>query len=208
MHAPNARKLLLAVMLTAVLAVTALPQGAAATDIVRFRGQSAFAFFESVDGSGCIVTTVAVGGYLTQTRQDAASTDTSNAYVYLERYDTCTGTTLLFAEGLPTPAQIAIDNHLTSGSIAATIDAYDHVSGVTKSVDVDVAWTGTGDLVDATDRYKENGPGYKVIFSSKGAGRDATATGSVSEGTTEYIQGSSTFARLNESKGGQVVISS
>ena len=203
----NARKVLFAVILAAVLAVSALPQGAAAADVFRFQGQTVYAFFESVDDSGCLVTTVAVGGYVTQSRQDAGTTSASDAYVFLERYDACTETQLLYAEGWPTPAQITIDNQLTTGSIVATIDAYDFVSGSTTSVGVNVTWTGTGDLTRSSDRVQESGPGYKVIFSSKGSGRDAIATGSVSDGTTEYIQGSSAFARLNDSKGGQVVIS-
>ena len=195
----NGRKFLLAIALAAVLAVSSLPQGAAAADVVQTRGESAFAFFESTDASGCIVTAVTVGGFVNESGQQA--------YVFVDQGDVCAGVGLMYLEGITTAAQINVDKKLTTGSIFGTWDAYDYFNETTISLSVNVSWTGNGEVTTNTTRFMERGPNYTVIYHDKGSGRPAIASGSVWDGTTEYLAGSSSFATLRNTKSGQVTIS-
>jgi hypothetical protein len=194
----NGKKVLMAFVLTVVLAVSALPQGAAAADVVKTRGESAFAMFESTDATGCIVTMVTVGGFVDSNGQQA--------YVYVDRGDVCAGVGLSFIEGITTGAQINVNKELTAGSIVGTWDAYDYFNETTLSVSVNVSWTGNGEMTTTTTRFKERGPTSTVIYHDKGSGRPAIASGSVWDGTTEYLVGSSSLAVLRTTKSGTVTI--
>jgi hypothetical protein len=203
----NVCKVPMLLLFAAVLSVAVLPQGAAAaTDVFRFKGQSALAFFESVDETGCVYTFVAVGGSADQRREGSEATASSWAFVSVDQYDSCTNTFVFSAYNEARDARVDINSALTTGSVVATIDLYDYRTGVTTTMAVDVAWTGTGDVFRSTWRESTDGPTIKHIFSGKGTSRVSTAMGSISDGATEYLSGPSTDAALRKLTSGELII--
>ena len=154
----NSKKWSIVVILAAVLAVSVLPQAAAAESGLTER--TAYAYFERFDDSGCTFTGVSTGG--------SSSKERNRAYVYVARFNTCTGEYLIEAQGETTNARVDINKKLSRGSIVATIDAFDNVSGSPLTLNLNVAWTGTGVLIESGNLEQS---------------REATAAGRVKGGS-------------------------
>jgi hypothetical protein len=201
-----------ALALAAVMStlVVAFPAQAAPAETFHFsfKGQFAEAFFTSTDPSGCIQTDVFVFAVDGKLKQDGAPAVESSASVAISQFDVCTGTGLLDAFGSATlePAEFVIDNKLTSATLDTTVTVMDFVSGTTFPVDVAVSWTGTG----ATFRVKEHSqiktPGFKLNSRFDGTFRDAAASGTVSDGTTNFTPEPAAFADMGSVKSGEVSI--
>jgi len=203
------KRLVLSVAVLLSMLVTALPAHAAGAETLHFsfRGLEAEAFFDSVDG--CVETSVDVFAVDGRTKsgpgQPAAE---SVAAIFISQFDVCTGGLLLAADGFATltPNQFQIDKQLTAATLNATIEVTDFVSGTVFPVDVSVSWTGTGAIVTVKDRFHLTAPGFKVNSRFDGTTRDATASGTVSNGTTNFTPEPAVFADLRSVKQGEVDI--
>jgi hypothetical protein len=73
-------------------------------------------------------------------------------------------------------------------------------------VDVNVNWTGSGDIVKNKyhDHLKE--PGFKLNAHFTSTARNATAAGTVSDGTTNFTPQPTVSAEMGSTKRGEVVI--
>jgi hypothetical protein len=199
--------LILALVLTALVAPSA-SAARAETLHFSFKGQFAEAAFESIDPSGCVDTFVfvnAVDGTVKEKGHPAAS---SMAFIAIDQFDFCTDTELLFAEGEATLAagEFQIDKMLTAASLNATIEVTDFVSGTSFPVDVSVVWTGVGATRKEKDHFQIKAPDFKVNARFMGTFRDATASGTVSDGTTNFTPESAVFADMGSVKQGEVDI--
>jgi hypothetical protein len=190
--------------------VTALPAHAAGAETrhFSFKGQFAEAVFHTVDSSGCIetfVTVIADDNRIKQTGQPEA---TSRGEIDVFQVDHCAGRLLRSAFGLATltPAQFHIDQHLNAAMLHATTQVTDVVSGKTFPVDVSVRWTGSGDTVRDKNPVHLKEPGFKRIARFIGAVRNATASGSVSDGTSNFTPQPASVADMGSVKQGEVVI--
>ena len=186
----------------------ALPSGANTTvSQQRLKGAAAQAEFESVDGSGCVVTDVFVQGQQVKEKNTPIPSGTL-ALVSVSEFDQCTFTQLVFADGsasLPASA-FQIDPKLNAASLIGSVDVTDILTSNTFTVDVNVAWTGSGaiDLQKSHQQFKSGG--FTVIDNFHGASRLATATGTVSQGGTTLVSGDAVFADLFNSNEGTVQI--
>jgi hypothetical protein len=183
-------RLLTVVGLALVLLALALPARAAGAETlhVKFKGLTAQAEFSSTQG--CVQTDVYVlasdGEFKTDPGGPAAA---SVAEVYLFQTDICTQTRLLggfgFAELAPDAFQI--DEEFTAATLTATIEWSDFESGTSFPVHISMRWTGFGDTFSRDERYRrEDPPGVWVNFHLNGTFRQATASGTVSDGTTNF----------------------
>ena len=204
-------RLLLVVSLALVMLALAVPARAAGAETlhVSFDGLIAEATFSSTDPSGCIQTVVFVfaddGRFRTGTgRLEKASTAT----VAVSKFDVCTQTDLLFADGFAVlaPGQFQIDGKFTAASLTATIEVFDFVSGASFPVNISVGWTGVGDTFSAKQRSHETFPGFKVFKRFDGTGRPAAAAGIVSDGTTNLTPEPALVAELGSIRQGEVDI--
>jgi hypothetical protein len=84
------------------------------------------------------------------------------------------------------PDEFQIDQQLTAASLTATIEVPDVVSGSSFSVAVSVRRAGFGDTFSQDDRFHLKEPGFKVNFHLDGTFRQASASGTVSDGTTNF----------------------
>jgi len=205
------KRLVLAVALLLNMVVTALPAHAAGAQTRHFslKGQFAAAVFHTVDSSGCIETFVTVIAEDGRIKQAGPPEATLRAMVDLFQFDRCSsGRLLLSAFGLTTlsPDQFHIDKQLNAATLNATVEVTDFLSRNTFPVDVSVSWTGSGDIVSvkAHDQLKE--PGFKLNARFTGTRRNATASGTVSDGTTNFTPQPAVSAEMGSTKRGEVVI--
>jgi hypothetical protein len=207
-----ARALILALLLTVGLGgggLSAQGQGSPVTTM-GFVGGGAFASFRVVEG--CIYADTIVGaGNLVITGDDSATQPNGQQAVVgvgvLYR-DQCTGTNLFFGNGIATGVDFTLGPKLSWAAVHATVPLTDHISGTTVSVQVDVSWTATGalELFTGADHYIDD-DGAFVQFHDLRKSRDATAVGTVTDGTTAFIPaGSSGGAFMSWSRSGQLVI--
>jgi hypothetical protein len=159
--------------------------------VVNLRGPLVNATFSVLDPTGCIETDTFVSANLPSYQQlPGPAVTTGVASVGIFEYDSCTDTTIMDATGLTEalPAgALQVSVQLDQASLVMTLPMTDIDTGATFSVDVDVRWVGTStihrDDVNSNDRY---GLGCHVLDRWKGSGRTAQATGTVSDGVTNY----------------------
>jgi hypothetical protein len=201
-----------ALALAAVLSslVVAFPAQAAPAETIHFsfNGQSADAFFTSTDPSGCIQTDVFVSAVDGKIKQDGAPEVESLASVAISRFDLCTGTVLLSAFGSATlaPTEFVIDRQLVSASLDTTVTVMDFVSGASFPVDVAVNWTGTGATFRVKQHFQIITPGFKLNSRFDGTFREAAASGTISDGTSNFTPEPAAFADMSSVKSGEVSI--
>jgi hypothetical protein len=183
-------RLLTVVSLAVVLMALALPARAngAVTLHVSFKGQTAQAEFSSTQG--CVQTVVYVLATDGRFKTDPGGPEAaSGAEVYIFQSDICSQSQLLAAFGFAVlaPDEFQIGQQLTAASLTATIEVSDEVSGTSFPVAVSVRWAGFGDTFSDDERYRrEEAPGVWVNFHLDGTFRQATASGTVSDGTTNF----------------------
>src|SRR5215471_19081245 len=87
-------------LVTSLLLIVATPSGAATTVLSsQVRGVQAYADFESVDGSGCVVTDVGVTGQNAPMSKNSSIPAGAVAFVTVSEFDQCTQTDLVEAFG-------------------------------------------------------------------------------------------------------------
>jgi hypothetical protein len=133
----------------------------------------------------------------------------STATIAVSQFDDCTQTLLVLGEGFAVlaPGQFQIDSQLTTASLTATIEIADAVSGASIPLDLSVHWTGVGDTFSSKDRFHQTFPGIKIVKRFDGTGRLAAASGTVSDGTTNFTPEPASFAQLSSLKRGELDIS-
>lgn len=187
----------------------AWPSGASTTVLQsRLKGAAAEAGFQTVDGSGCVVTAVSVQAQQVNQSKNTGIPSGGTAFVTLSEFDQCTFTDLVEADGeasLPARA-FTIDNKLNAASLVASVDVTDIFTSNTFTLDLNVAWTGTGPVDIQKSHDQEKSGGFTVINNFHGASREATATGTVSQGGTTLINGDAVFAQMFNANEGSIQI--
>ncbi|HEX2626537.1 MAG TPA: hypothetical protein VHL56_06495 [Candidatus Limnocylindrales bacterium] len=159
--------------------------------VANLRGPLINVGFTTLDPSGCIETDTFVSANLPSYQQlPSKPVTTGVASVNIFEYDSCTDTTILDASGLTEnlPAgALQVSKQLDQASLVATIPMLNIDTNETFSVDVNVSLVGTSaihrDDVNSNDFY---GGGCHVLNRWKGSGRTASATGTVTDGVTNY----------------------
>ncbi len=166
----------------------------------KFHGLSAQASFDNTDG--CIETFVFVDA-----SQNAVHKQTvSNADVSIGKVDNCKSTTLLNAFGSTDNPTFLIDKTLLSASLTATILVTDTVSGNTYPVSVDMTWTSTSAIGHQKSTFHLHTKGFTENNHFDADFRDALASGTVSDGTTNFTPSLSVFAQTMSAKSVDVTI--
>jgi len=170
------------------------------TAVFRFHGLSAFASFDNV--SGCIETTVFVDG----SQNTVNNQRTSTADIFIGLFDTCTQTPLLEAIGSTVNPNFQVRKDLTSAALNTTISVTDLVSGNTFNVAVNLTWTSTSATSHELSNFHLHTPGFTENAHFNADFRYATASGTVSDGTTNFTPAQSVFAQTLSAKTGDVTI--
>lgn len=208
-------KHVVAVVLALLVAlVLALPAAAQSGETFRYKGKVADAVFSNVEG--CVGTDVLVSAQDSKGRQvpQQGSGAPSEAVVQIYKYDACAPAPgpeepvpgpgaqepemLMAAFGVvPLGASdFVMSKNLATAALDTTVQMTDESSGSTFSVKVDLTWKATAAPRRFKERYSYETTGFSFSGRVRGTTRVASASGSVSDGTTEYVTGASDFARL------------
>jgi hypothetical protein len=186
------------VALTLTLALLAWPRHAqaGAATVFHFTDGSVGATFSSSSPDGCVRTDVFVAAVEVKNQGNAAQ-QSPFAALSLSEFNNCTNTQLLSADGQANTAGFQFDRQLRTATLITTLPVTDFVSNTTFNVALDLSWTGTGDVVRQTGHTSHSrSPGFNVYVHSNGTSRTAIASGTVSDGTTNFTPSATTDASI------------
>ncbi len=178
---------------------------AASGTITQFKGHGLHveSGFDYVSPDGCIETLVYVDAFQNTIKKQTVST----ADVFIGKVNNCKSTTLLNASGGTDNPTFLIDKTLLSASLTATILVTDTVSGNTYPVSVDMTWTSTSAIGHQNGTFHYHTKGFTINSHSNADFRDAIASGTVSDGTTNFTPpGTLSFAQIASTKNVDVTI--
>jgi hypothetical protein len=202
------KRLSIGVVLTLIVLALVLPAAVQAGYQFRFSGDTAFASFSDFDG--CVYTDVSV--FATDGRQQSPPGrpgKSSWADIYISRYDSCNDwVPLLSAYGGAALAgpDFQVARKLNSATLDTTINVYDYVNDNPFDVAVDLDWAGSGDLNRGRSQWQSHSGNCKFHSRWQGSWRFATASGSVSDGSTNYASQSSGYAEIQSVRSGEAAI--
>jgi hypothetical protein len=173
----------------------------------HFRDLGADAYFYSTDPSGCVVTEV----NLLSTQhyfQSPPGPGAEGPFVSLQvfQYNVCTGEQLISASGGTQAANIQVDRKLNWAALSATVNVWEDVSQTYQDIYLDLTWTATGPSVHLNDHFHFKSPGCHLMARSNGIYRPATASGSVSNGITNFTPDASSGASIYTTKSGNLTV--
>jgi hypothetical protein len=181
---------------------------ATTTSHVRFKDLGADATFRRSDATFCIETEVVVlGGERTAKELPGKPQTGPLAIVQVSQFDFCTGELLraIFASAEDATFQ-AEPAKLTAASLQATIPGFDFVHDTDVQVEVDLAWTGTGELGSVASTFRSKQPGSFINQQFKGTVRPAAASGTVTVEGENLIPNTAESAEIFRTKFGQLDI--
>jgi hypothetical protein len=176
----------------------------------HLRGPLINALFTAVDTSGCVETDTFVTANQPTEHLSSDSTTSVVAGVNIFIYDYCTDAVLLQAYGeddtVPASA-FHVSNQLDVASLRTTMPMTNIDTGDAFSVQVNVSLSGTSDIHrDHSNTNDLYGGGCHVLNRWNGSGRIARASGSVTDGTTEFTPTATDQAEIGFVHDGFVVI--
>ena len=191
---------LLLLSLVAFTFTTNVPKArAASANTIVFKGHGLHveSGFDYLSPDGCIETFVSVNAF-----QETSNKQTfSFADVFIGQVNNCTKTSLLEASGVTDSPTFKIDKTLLSASLSATIPVTDNVSGNTFNVSVNMTWTSTSAIQHQHSTFHIHTKSFTLNSHSNADIRDAIASGTVSDGTTNFTpSGTLSFAQIVSSK--------
>lgn len=174
--------------------------GGGTVAVENLRGPLVNAWFSAIDPGGCIVTdTFVTANRPTDQQLPGAGTTTGIAAVDVYRYDACTGDGLLQLNGETDALALGdfwVSNQLDQARLHTTIAATNLDSGAMVSLAIDVSFVGTSAITRNHSNTNEVYPGCHVLNRWKGSGRQATASGTVSDGATSFVPSQSDAAEI------------
>lgn len=187
----------------AVLILTPLSAVGASSvnvEVENMRGPLANAWFSATDPSGCVTTETFVSATNTTDQHlPGPGVTTPIAAVSIFQYDTCTGETLLDAVGQTDTLgadDFQVATQLDAAVLRTAVTMTDVGTGDTFDVSVDIAWTGTSEITRQHSNTNEVFPGCHVLNRWKGSGRQASASGTVLRGVTNFTPAASYLAEI------------
>lgn len=178
--------------LLGLLLATFGPQAAASADGAQSTWHEDIAIFQSMDDSGCIDTRVVI--------------ETGAEYlnsISVTQHDICQGQLIMEAYGNKplTKSEIRYTGNLGSTRLKTTVQLTDFVRNLTFDVQVDLKWTGTGQI----NQYHQHQnyspfPGCHINQQIWGQYRSARVSGTVSDGTTNFTPQPTTSADMQFTK--------
>jgi hypothetical protein len=196
-----------------LLALTSfgLPALANTGNVFLIKERAAIAQFSRVEGS---IVTMAILVAAKERFKNPPDVKSSGPFALVEivQFDTstpCGSTLLMDAFGLVTLADqdFLIDRQLTSATLnPITIPVQDFVSGGSFNVEVAMTWTGFGETVRQKDRSQFRVSSFSFKSRFDGIFREASTSGRISDGTTDYATFPLDFADIESIKTGEVDI--
>ena len=201
------KRKVISIFLVLLLAGFLQTDNALAGNVLKFKGKSAEAFFFSE--ADCVGTFVFVFANKGQSQSPPGPwTRGTVADVFIDQFDFCNETLLLsaFGSALVDDSAFQINRDISSATLSATINVWDFVSETSFDVVVNMAWTGTGDLSRENSHSHFSSPGCRFNGRFKGSFRPGEASGSVSDGGTNFTPDPTSSAFLTSTSNGSIEI--
>ena len=208
MRAKTRARLVLGSVTCVIALIGALP-GAASADVhsYGFDGDNAGALFQSFDG--CVQRTALVMPMKGRTRDNlTGATREASVLLQLVHFDVCHfSQSFRFGVVALSPSDFRVRGDLGAATLRGRVELGDWATGAQVPIDLDLTWR-------ATDRAQWEREGSHVrdeeggldIYRGRGLVRSATASGSIMEGTYDYVDSESLFGNVSSTRGGQVTI--
>jgi hypothetical protein len=167
-------------------------------EVFKVKDQLADAQFTSLDFTGCIQTDVVVFAG-SATIKDTGSPPTIEPLVNVTYAvgDICNLVLLRSGFGSTNVINFQMDSGLVAAHASATVPVSDDQHGTTINLYVNLDWSGFGDITTLRVKDHFDTPSFSVKMRAKGNFRDATVSGSVSDGTVNFTPaGSAVSATL------------
>jgi len=168
-----------------------------------FKNNSASADFSSVDSTGCILSDAFINGFDSLTRP--GNTTGQFAFVAIVVVDSCNNFTPVkeaFSQDFTGTVQFG--RNLSTARVTGSATMFDVVSNTTFTATFDVTWQGFGPTTSMIDSQHFHAPGFILNTHFHGSDRAAEASGTLSDGTTNFAAAPSLSADLFNSSGGSV----
>ena len=197
-------RMLIGLVGACVVALAGLAGAATAAETYHstLKGGTAYAGFSAVDPvDSCIVTGAATDGFDGRVNEDTLSSPSPSilqtwVYVSVWRWNSCTSTDLFFAgTGVVGPAFV-MGEKLGSATLNVSLEMFDLVSRTTYTADIDLAWTGSGDVISGRYHQTDLSPYSTSVRRFHGTYRDATAVGEISVAGVNFAPEPSVGANL------------
>ena len=202
--------LILALTLSALVAIPAPAAEAQTTRVgFSFHGDMAEAGFSSVDASGCVVTDVFVFAIDGRIIGPGVGDVRSAVAIDIFQFDVCADRVVFAFSSIATLAadEFQITDRLKAATLNTTVEGVESVSGASINIDIHVTWTGEGAIFRQKDRFQTSErPGNKLMVFFDRVGRSATASGTVTFGTTNFTPEPALFANISSVKEGELEI--
>ena len=213
------KKQLLTVMAVVILALTAfaapVAQAKPPTSPLnhgpitnRYSGDTAYGMSWSTT-DGCIYSNVSVMASTQTVKSSTGGTSTGQyATLSIDRYDNCTWSWLgsLSGSAAIDKNSFQMDKQLNNAHLQINIPVSDWNTGVASNFTVDLTWTGSGELLKGKTRNQYQSPTCKYTYTSSGSSRNATISGSISDGSTEYLNSATATGSLQSVKQGDMMM--
>ncbi|MDP9314663.1 MAG: hypothetical protein M3R24_27930 [Chloroflexota bacterium] len=198
-------RLLIASFVVVLFFVSVAPAPAAKKQLLRynFRGQTVDAEVFGFDG--CVSSDMSFYAIDGRVKLEGKPFMPSSVSGYISQYNYCTDESLFgsFFTELDDDA-FQIDKKLRSATLNTTVQACSEAEDECFPVDIQLTWTGTGNIVSDKSRFQSKSPDYRAMFRYNAQTRQATASGSITtplgSTTVEYTY----FAFLQSVKEGSV----
>ena len=177
--------------------------------VVSF-GKGPLATAQFGTSSGCIHSAVFVAAADRRIKQLSGSIISDAwASVTILQYNYCEYELLFYAAGYTLPLseeEFQISPQLDSARLTTKVHLFEQVSGTSFDVDVDITWVGAGPITHVHDNNHIQDVGCIINTRLEGKSRTAEASGTVSDGTTNFTPEPDVLARLNLLNSGRVAI--
>lgn len=181
---------------------------AAQVQISQVRTETAFAIFESTDATGCIDTLVFVGGSDSiELTLPGGPQEGPAIEVQISQVNLCTNKFLLEATGISSVIDFHVAQDLSTATLTASqVVVHDALTGTAFDVAVNVTWDGTGSVTRHAGTSHFRAPGMVMNAVEVGFTRAAQATGTIVNGTTNYIPVPSSVGEVQDVTSGTITI--
>jgi hypothetical protein len=193
-------------------ALTPRPAHAAQVTIFRMKTKSnvVMAFFQSLDATECIQTSVSVtgGNFIILQTPPGGPQPVASIGVEVSQLDECTGAQLLDAFGVASSFTLQIAPDLSAATLTASqVHLVDIITqGNQFDVDINLTWIGVGSVTRSatSTHFNQDGMVMNTVF--VGFIHDAPATGTVTNGPTNYTPEPAFFSEILDTQFGQITI--
>jgi hypothetical protein len=179
--------------------------------VCTFHGNNATADFGSVSSDGCIFTEGFIQAAESVTRPQ--KTNAQTVFVFMSSFDSCNNVQLEAASntdpntGTPNfTGTIHFGTKLASATVSGTAMLFDFVSNTTLTATINLTWEGFGATTPSVDSSHFHGFGFLINSHFNGNSRAAEASGTLSDGTTNFAAAPTLSAELDDAKSGTVQI--